>query len=272
MKQLSGNDGTSASHSSDGYPLMGVESEVQFWNRTASTTTKDFGPPSFESLSFPFAYSSDRKFLDTIGDVDGLSVLEVGSGFGTLGLLLAQNGANVTELDIAPQMVAKSRERSISNGIEADFVAGNAEMLPFNDAVFDMVVGARVIHHFPSIPAFFHEAHRVLKVEGRAVFIEPQKKNPIVEFNRKVLNPERRTKGEHPLTKRDIESAREVFPSVVTDSFYLISPISFLFSDILHSMSLHRTSYQPLQRVENKFVNTRWFRDYCWQVIMTLSK
>ena len=256
----------------DGKPNHSLKTESEFWNRMASSTRNDFGEPTAESLSFPFAYSSDFKFLEEIGNVEELSVLEVGCGFGTLGLLLAKSGGNVVELDLATEMVRRSRDRAISHDICAEFVAGDAQRLPFSNDAFDVVVGTRVLHHLPNIPDFFHEANRVLSRHGRAVFIEPQKKNPIVEFNRKVLQPNRRTKDEHPLTRIDIDAAREAFPNVATYSFYLISPISFLFSDILHSMRLHRAVYKPLQRIEGKFASSRYLDDYHWQVVIVLSK
>jgi len=69
-------------------------------------------------------------------------------------------------LDVARKIAA---ERNIVN---ADWVIGDAGRLPFQDETFDLYVVRAAPHHFPDIDAFLREAHRVLKPDRDAVFVD----------------------------------------------------------------------------------------------------
>lgn len=53
-----------------------------------------------------------------------------------------------------------------------DFVAGDAEKLPFDDDIYDLVTCRIAAHHFPDVSSFVHEALRVMKPGGRLLFID----------------------------------------------------------------------------------------------------
>lgn len=261
------------SPSGDSEKLRISESEIDFWDKWASDNESliEHGMPTPEDLGDSFL-TSDLAFLKRIGDVDGLDVLDVGCGLGALSIYLADKGANIVGIDIAQGMVSRCRKRSHLTGKEAQFVVCDAEHLPFRDCSFDKVVGSRVIHHFPNIHGFFVEARRVLRRNGNAIFIEPQRKNPIVEFNRKVLRPKSRTPDEHPLVARDIEDALKEFPEATFETFYLISPIAFFFRFLLRSDSLFRLTSRALQNIEKPFISVNALQSYCWQILLTLRK
>ena len=251
-----------------------LESEVEFWESIAEHDQYHLSVnvPTLKDLSDSFAYSSDRSFLERIGPANGLTILDIGCGFGALSLYLANEGADVVGLDIVNGMTTLCRKRSSATGVEAQFVTADAEQLPFKDCSFDRVIGMRTIHHFPNIKHFFEETHRVLAPSGRAVFVEPQKNNPIVEVNRKLLQPEKRTPYEHPLVREDIDSARAVFPEADVETFYLISPVAFIFKRLVRSDSLANAAKNALQAAETRLTSSKRFQDYCWQVVLMLPK
>jgi len=251
-----------------------LKSEIDFWNRWASENEAFLEPaiPRMNDLGDPFALSSDQAFLDRIGQVSKLRVLDVGCGLGALSIYLANQGAEVVGIDIAEGMTARCRKRASSAGIEAEFVICDAERLPFREGAFDKVVGMRSIHHLPCLLTFFKETDRVLKAGECAVFVEPQKKNLIVEVNRKLLHPDSRTADEHPLVPKDISDAQNVFPDTKIDTFYLISPIAFFFKFLLKSDVFFSLSSRALHFIEKPFCETRLLRRHCWQVLLTLTK
>lgn len=251
-----------------------IESEVDFWNEIAAECEKaiEHDTPQLVDLGDSFAYTSDKRFMERIGPVDGLRVLDLGCGLGALSLYVANLGADVVGIDIARGMICGCQRRSHRARIDASFMMCDAEHLPFRDDSFDRIVGARVIHHFPDLMGFFKEVYRVLRSNGRAVFIEPQRSNPIVEVNRKLLHPECRTEYEHPLTPQDIEKARHVFPAAEVETFYLISPIAWFFRFIVKNATLYETTSSTLQTAEKWLANTRYMRNYCWQVLLTMPK
>lgn len=208
-----------------------TKSEIDFWEIWAKSNEGLLlrKPPTIDDLGDPFVSSSNERFVESMDLVEGLRILDIGCGLGSSTLFVASKGADAVGIDITKEMILQCRKQSKDLGLEAEFVVGDAENLPFKEGSFHRVVGERAIHHFPNLMHFFQEVHRVITVGGRAVFIEPQRSSPIVEVNRKLLRPEKRTAYEHPLTTEDIESARAVFPNTKVETFYLVSPISFLF-------------------------------------------
>jgi SAM-dependent methyltransferase len=69
----------------------------------------------------------------------GQEVLDVAAGDGNLALLAAREGASVVALDLAPAMIERGRARSEAEGYPVEWVEGDAEELPFDDASFDCV-------------------------------------------------------------------------------------------------------------------------------------
>ena len=69
----------------------------------------------------------------------GQEVLDVGAGDGNFALACAREGASVVACDISPGMVDRGRARSAEEGYDVEWVVGDAEDLPFEDARFDCV-------------------------------------------------------------------------------------------------------------------------------------
>lgn len=80
-----------------------------------------------------------RVFYERIDIPAGGKMLDVGCGSGQLALLAARDGVNVTGVDIAPNLVERARQRASAEGLNARFMEGDAEALPFEDASFDVV-------------------------------------------------------------------------------------------------------------------------------------
>jgi malonyl-CoA O-methyltransferase len=115
-----------------------------------------------------------------VGEVRGLSVLDLGCGTGRHALWLAAAGATVTGVDFSEGMLAEARRKlsrlpdlsAGSTGPAAEsirFVVHDLHLpLPFA-AEFDLVVSGLVLEHLRELDGFFAEARRVLRPGGRAV-------------------------------------------------------------------------------------------------------
>ena len=106
-------------------------------------------------------------------------VLDVACGTGDMALLLAEQGATVTGIDLSSEMLtlAKAKAtRRMSGG--ADFSPhivlhqADAEHLPFEDATFDAVTCAFGVRNFVHLEKGLGEMLRVLKPDGRMVILE----------------------------------------------------------------------------------------------------
>jgi SAM-dependent methyltransferase len=79
-------------------------------------------------------------FINRLNLRPGMKVLDVACGTGNLALPAARAGADVTGVDIAPNLVEQARENAKREGLNAKFDEGDAEALPYADASFDGVV------------------------------------------------------------------------------------------------------------------------------------
>ena len=69
----------------------------------------------------------------------GMSVLDVGCGFGATPRQVSGNARLVVGLDRSRDLVARAKSDDASNPINLDFLVGNALELPFRDDRFDLV-------------------------------------------------------------------------------------------------------------------------------------
>lgn len=114
------------------------------------------------------AYLDRPAVLALAGDVSGLEVLDAGCGPGHYAQALLRAGAAVTAFDSSPRMVELTREK-VGHAATVQ-VANLDEPLDFlDDASFDLVVLALVIHHVDDRVAMLRELRRVLRPGGRLV-------------------------------------------------------------------------------------------------------
>jgi len=100
----------------------------------------------------------------------GQAVLDVACGTGVVAVTAARAGAKVRALDLSPTLIERGRENASVTGVEVDFVAGDAEALPYEDASFDVVL-SQFGHMFAPRPeVVVAEMLRVLKPGGRIAF------------------------------------------------------------------------------------------------------
>lgn len=103
-----------------------------------------------------------------LGDVSGLSVLDLGCGTGRHALWLAAAGASVTAVDFSEGMLAAARHKPGAEAVR--FLVHDLHTpLPFEDGTFDRIVSGLVLEHVSHLRLVFGEARRVLKPAGRAV-------------------------------------------------------------------------------------------------------
>src|SRR4051794_31723938 len=69
----------------------------------------------------------------------GSEVLDVATGSGNAAIAAARLGCDVIGVDYVPSLLERARERAMAEGLDVEFVEGDAEALPFPDASFDAV-------------------------------------------------------------------------------------------------------------------------------------
>ncbi len=110
-----------------------------------------------------------RLIYEGAGVRDGMTVLDVGCGFGGTVAMLndAYNGVRLTGLNIDARQLDRARGWVKARpGNTVDFVEADAGELPFPDASIDAMTAVECIFHFRSRLAFLREARRTLKPGG----------------------------------------------------------------------------------------------------------
>lgn len=113
----------------------------------------------------------------------GINVLELGCGTAYFTKELAWTGANVTAIDISPELLEAARRNCPAPNVT--FQVQNASALSYPDASFDSVVGSSVLHHL-EIDEALRQIYRVLRPGGFIRFTEPNMLNPQIAVQKNV--------------------------------------------------------------------------------------
>ncbi|HEX6586977.1 MAG TPA: class I SAM-dependent methyltransferase [Solirubrobacterales bacterium] len=95
------------------------------------------------------------------------AVLDVACGSGNATIPAARTGAEVTGLDLTPELLEAGRVNAAEAGVKIDWVEGDAEQLPFDDASFDVVISVFGCMFAPDHRKAAEEIARVLRPGGR---------------------------------------------------------------------------------------------------------
>lgn len=112
---------------------------------------------------------SALEFLARIPIPAGTRVLDVACGAGQIAIPAARAGARVTGVDIATNSIEQARARAQDEGLDVRFDEGDAEMLPYEDAYFDLVVSLFGAMFAPRPERVAAELVRVCRPGGRIV-------------------------------------------------------------------------------------------------------
>lgn len=125
-------------------------------------------------------YRSHRHLLPWIANLKPHhSVLEVGCGVGLDTYQMAQQGLEVTAVDLTYPGVSTAKHRFTEESLPGSFSVADACQLPFSSCCFDYVYSFGVLHHVADTQVSLHEVYRVLKPGGEAL---------IMLYNRHSLN------------------------------------------------------------------------------------
>jgi ubiquinone/menaquinone biosynthesis C-methylase UbiE len=99
-------------------------------------------------------------------------IVDLGCGTGSLAVLLAQAGHEVTGIDSSPQMLALAREKAATAGVRVDLARADAADPPFGPASAEVVLCRHVLWSLPDRDAALANWTRLLRPAGRLVLVE----------------------------------------------------------------------------------------------------
>lgn len=110
------------------------------------------------------------RLVKFAGVAPGQHVLDVACGTGVVAITAARTGAQVTGIDLTPELLERARENSRIAELQPRWLEGDVEKLPFGDEEFDVIL-SQFGHIFAPRPAVaIAEMLRVLKPGGTIAF------------------------------------------------------------------------------------------------------
>ena len=205
----------------------------------------------------------DRYWQFLKNNSAGAHVLEYGCGTGSYAFALAKHASHISGIDISKVALdqAKKRARKENVGDKIDFFLMNAEDLDYSDNTFDLVCGTGILHHL-ELEKALSEITRVLKPEGKAIFIEPLGHNLFINLYRS-MTPEIRSEDEHPLLVSDLAKFQQSFRGVRFDYYY--------FTALVATLPGLRILLDPLENLDKQLFRWHFWRKQAWQVLIRLS-
>ncbi len=108
----------------------------------------------------------------------GARVLDVGCGAGLLSEAMAVEGAQVTALDLAPELVKVARLHGLESGVKVDYRLQSVESLAQEmPGQFDAITCMEMLEHVPDPSAIVHACATLLKPGGR-LFLSTLNRTP----------------------------------------------------------------------------------------------
>jgi ubiquinone/menaquinone biosynthesis C-methylase UbiE len=109
-----------------------------------------------------------ERLAETADVMPGEKVLDVATGSGNIAIAAARRFADTTGLDYVPSLLETAKMRAEAEGFpEIEWVEGDAQALPFEDASFDVVLSAFGVMFAPDQPKAAAELLRVTRPGGR---------------------------------------------------------------------------------------------------------
>jgi len=192
----------------------------------------------------------------------GKNILEIGST--TWKGWLETNSIvpdSLTCINISEVELQQGIDSAVNSKAKPQFTLMDAHNLEFADESFDFVFGTAILHHLNMVTAL-NEIHRVLKPNGKILFVEPLDMNPVGKIIRS-LTKKARTVDEQPLRFCDISEIKKRFETQFFYEEFLSVPFGVLsgifFKD--GSNSLMRFAFTADQFLDRNFEWLRnWFR------------
>ena len=134
---------------------------------------------------FAIEYDENEKYWNSfeklhlnpyIESAKGKKVLDAGAGTGRLSVRLFNEDADITALDISPEMLSQLHKKNP----DITTIEGELEDMPFEDDTFDMVFSSLALVHLKKIEPFLDECYRVLKDDGKLILVNVHYRKPMV--------------------------------------------------------------------------------------------
>jgi len=197
-----------------------VEAEKEFYDRYS----RQLEPQTINPLEVFSRHTDETQYLfENFGNVRGSRILDLGCGQGDTSVFFALSGAEVWGIDVSQGMIQLTEDlaRRYAVGDRVHPSVMRAEKLGFGDDMFDLIFADGVLHHI-NLEESLPELVRVLKRGGKAVFVEPQQGNALMDVYR-FLARDLRTPGEKPIGREEYKLLEKSFKNLEHREYHLFT-------------------------------------------------
>jgi ubiquinone/menaquinone biosynthesis C-methylase UbiE len=128
--------------------------------------TEMWGTGDYKAVADRIA-SAGETLVERAQIEPGMDVLDVACGTGNATIPAAKLAARVTGLDFAPELLKIAREYGADSMVEVDWIEGDAQAMPFDDASFDRVISVFGHMFAPDHRRTADELRRVCRPDGQ---------------------------------------------------------------------------------------------------------
>ena len=178
----------------------------------------------------------------------GDTVLDVACGTGNVAVQAAQAGAEVTALDLTPELFDAARARAQAAGVDVRWLEGDAEDLPFDDESFDVVVSTFGCMFAPRHDVAAAELARVLRPGGRLGLCSWTPEGAIGDFFRTIGShlPPPPPFAASPLLWGSEDHVRSLFAGTEMSLAFTRGEVEFRFDSPEQEVEHYETRFGPL--------------------------
>jgi 2-polyprenyl-3-methyl-5-hydroxy-6-metoxy-1,4-benzoquinol methylase len=145
-----------------------IEESRQYWNDQAGS----FDESPDHGLRDPIVRETWTGLLKAWLPPAPATILDVGCGTGSLSVILAELGYQVTGIDLSPAMIALAQEKAAAHGHAITFQVMDAAFPQFACQQFDVIICRHLLWALPEPEQVLQRWAELLKQPGRFFLIE----------------------------------------------------------------------------------------------------
>lgn len=222
----------------------------------------------FENIFYKAIYNLFKDFYENIEkDSKGKTVLDYGCGIGSITEKVArQNPTKIVGADISDVSISKAIDNAKKKNLNIEYRVENCESSSFASESFDLIYGTGILHHL-NLEKSVKEINRLLKKDGKMIFMEPLGTNPLINFYRK-LTPKARSQDEHPFVKKDFIFLKKLYGNLSIKYYGFFTLVFFPFYKHPEKSKV----YSFLSCLDNFIFKIKFFRVFAWSVLIIGKK